>query len=118
VSRIRTGASGATTVVMSRPSTTMPGSVQAWMSERNSAFTDRRTTGTRATPLTASVTAGSRIASVTSASPTRTERTAGSVDTTTSKSASASTTAIASDVSMRRRRACHASARYTAPVSR
>ena len=62
VSRIRTGASGATTVVMSRPSTTTPGRSDSATSVRKSAFTVWRTAGTRATPLTASVTRGSRIA--------------------------------------------------------
>ena len=66
VRRIRTGASGATTVVMSRPSTTTPGRPDAATSARKSALTDLRIGATRATPLTASVTRGSRIASVTS----------------------------------------------------
>jgi hypothetical protein len=75
---MRTGASGATTVVMSRPSTTTPGRSESATSERNSALTACRTAGTRATPLTASVTRGSRIASVTSVLPTRTQYASGS----------------------------------------
>ena len=62
VSRMRTGASGATTVVMSRPSTTTPGRGSSATMPRNSSLRCARTSGTRATPLTAAVTRGSRIA--------------------------------------------------------
>ena len=67
---MRTGASGATTVVMSRPSTTMPGAASAAMIARNSSMRCVRTSGTRATRLTTAEIRGSRIASVTSVSPT------------------------------------------------
>ena len=64
-SSTRTGASGATTVVMSRPSATMPRSAEAmiccWRATRLA-----RTARLVATELTAADTTGSRIASVTS----------------------------------------------------
>lgn len=69
---MRTWASGATTVVMSRPSTTMPGLGVSRMRRRNTSLSATRTSGTRATLLTTAVTRGSRIASVTSAPPTET----------------------------------------------
>ncbi|CAI7644857.1 unnamed protein product [Penicillium discolor] len=111
VSRMRTGASGATTVVMSRPSTTTAGYGASATSARKSSLTWVRTSGTRATPLTAPDTRGSRIASVTSTSPTRTVRSSGSSPRRTGKSAAAARTASASSVSAPRSSTCQASAR-------
>ena len=70
---MRTSASGATTVVMSRPSTTTPGWATALAMLRNSSVRWLRTAGTRAIALTAAEISGSRMASVTSLSPTRTK---------------------------------------------
>ncbi len=69
---MRTGASGQTTVVMSRPSTTIPGSWVRATIDRNRPVRNERTSGTRAIALTTAVTSGSRMASVTSWSPTNT----------------------------------------------
>ena len=111
------GASGATTLPMSRPSTTMPGFsaiIARWCST-NAA----RTGGFADTALTARVTSGPRISASTSSPSSRTTGADGSVtDRTVFAAAMATCSASALSGSNPARSTARVTARYIAPVSR
>ena len=113
----RTGACGATTVVMSRPSTTTAGASTSFISCRCLAIRPSRSAPHEEIWEDTSVTSGVRIAALTSSAPTRTPGWSGSVD----RSSGNSWAAFPSTASSFRSRSWfsthHASARYVAPVS-
>ena len=115
VRKILSGAAGATTVPMSRPSaTTRPGSIsRCWAATRTS-----RTPGVADTGLTATVTARDRISRSTGRPSTETRGWSGSVDTSTLVRRARPVTATASSGSTPSRRTAQVTARYIAPVSR
>src|SRR6266536_723868 len=109
-------ASGATTVPMSRPSTTMHRA--ASMISRCWATSRARTAGTAATADTAAVTSALRIGPSTGVSSTAKCGAAGSVPTCTVMLSATLATASASEGSIPSRRTAQVTARYIAPVSR
>ena len=121
---MRTCASGATTVVMSRPSATMPRpsleppfastSINPRWRSRSTALTGRFV----ATADTAVAISVLRMAAVTSVCPTRTAGLAGSITISSGMVATASATASASASGTPWSRHHHVAARYIAPVSR
>ena len=119
-SRMRTSASGHTTVVMSRPSAIMPEPCAraSIMRRRCSAAIHARTFRFVEMCLIARAMRGSRICAVTSVSPTHTCGSAGSDCSRRTISSAAAATASVSSKSMPRSSTYHVSARYIAPVSR
>ncbi len=108
-------ASGATTVPISRPSTTMPPSP---MRSRWAATSRRRTSGTADTALTAAVTCALRITLSIWIPSTATHSSSGSVPISRSAAAAHAATASASSSAMPSSSTAHVTARYIAPVSR
>src|SRR5699024_7568395 len=115
-----TGASGATTVVMSRPSTTIPAllRVASSMIARCVRTSSSRASGTAETALTFAVTSGPRISADTSRSSTATAGASGSVPITRVGRATTEETAAVSSTSTPLVNIHHVRARYIAPVSR
>lgn len=110
-------ASGSTVVPMSRPSTTIPFSVDA-ASERCSSVIRARTSGTALTALTLEVTSCVRIGPATSVPSTVMVGSAGSVPEMISGLLTTAAIAVGSVMSMPLLTIHHVIARYWAPVSR
>lgn len=117
VSRIRTSASGATTVVMSRPSATIRNPLSRMMSCCMRTSTSRAGTIVE-TRETLSVTRSPRIAERTSSPLTRMRSSSGSVPISSGTVSVAATTASWSSKLTPESRHHHVTARYIAPVSR
>src|SRR5699024_3755784 len=112
---MRTSASGATTAVMSRPSTTMPAAAAA-MESRCLSMCSVLASTTPETVCTFADTSGLRISSVTSMSSTETKNSSGLSEISRSAPRTCSRTSTGSVTP--RLRHSHAIARYMAPVSR